>query len=244
MSETEQSQDVVLLFDADGRAVEAALRMPEFERRCDGAPQAPAESGRQIRAAYVTVAPGLKVDGIVFFTLTLAHDGRFTPGFNVALSYLMAQAGIRSDLGLGRVRVASRAQCPVPWVAGKLWEPEPGETGTGQVIQRAILLNRAGLRSVPGAAVPLERHLEPSGRPVESARFCAAEVPVEPGSVAPAGSAAVSAGWPGRAPAGTVSTELHEQLRRYRAEVLELKAALRHERELNRRLQALLRGEI
>src|SRR5262245_47061620 len=120
MSARAQLQDLVVLFDASTLAIARELPTPDFERIRRGEVRLPERAGEAVRAAYVTVGAGLRVVGLVFFLLPVDTDGRTPDPFNVPLQYLVEHAGMRDDLGIGAARVASRAQCPVAWLAVKL----------------------------------------------------------------------------------------------------------------------------
>jgi hypothetical protein len=155
MRERELLQYLVLLFDPAGTAVQQELALAEFQPIRSGAAALPQHAGRSVRAAYVVVEPGLRIGALVFFVLPLDAVGKVPESFNLPLEYLAEFAGIRDDLGIGPVRVASRGQCPVPWLALKLWEPVAGgEDGTARAAQRAVRLNRLRLDSNPARLLP------------------------------------------------------------------------------------------
>ena len=295
MSARAQLQDLVVLFDASTLAIAREMGTADFERIRCGEVRLPEREGEVVRAAYVTVGPGLRVVGLVFFLLPVDSEGRTPDPFNVPLQYLVEHAGVRNDLGIGGARVASRAQCPVAWLAVKLWEPTPGEDGHARVVQRAVMLNRMGLTSrpegvngeepavwqepaasptpvfeIPAAAVAQWRIPAPPGyapvpayapvpsyAPVPAYAPGPAYAPVPayaPGPVtAPAPEVQVQAPQPAQAPAVRTPAFHHElaaleqgyleQIRRLRGEILELKSTLRTERDRNRRLRSLFRGD-
>jgi len=243
MSERGQCQDLVVLFDAGGTAVVREMHWVDFERLRQRVEQLPQRAGETMRAAYVTVEPGLRVGGIAFFLLPLDRDGAVSDSFNVPLRYLVQHAGVRADFGIGPVHVASRAQCPVPWMALNLWEPVAAEDGPVRMIQRAVVLNRLGLSSNP--PLPHARIVQPAaadpragGNRQDADRVHWVEPDADGG--APVQSPASAA----RFAASGIEQSYLEQIRKFRSEVLDLKAALRLERARNRRLQALLRGEV
>ena len=236
MSEPDFIQDLVVLFDAAGTVIEHEFSCADFDSLCRGERPLVERGGETVRAAYVTVGPGLRVVGIAFFLLPVDAAGGISEAFNVPLSYLVENAGVRAEFGLGAVKVASRAQCPVPWLSLKLWEPAATHDGPARLIQRAVLLNRLGLRSMPQA-----------GGPSGTAANDGAATPAEPASTGLPEARPPTAAPPRpgvRQELLVVEQGYLEQIRKFRAEVLELKAALRAERERNRRLQALLRGEV
>lgn len=329
---------IVLLDDqrlgALGQWVEADFRVLHQSRT----PVLLARAGTSVDAVYATLGAGLLVQELVFFLLPLDAAGAIDPNFNIPLDYLALHAGEREDLGLPGLRAASRAQCPVPWMALRLWEPESGTETEARRVQRLLLTNRLGLDprrsstasapadaalnpAAPGifvrnkpdqvllealqaaaradraaasqdaiphssagvsvadragevrdlgwsaavaapGAVPAEYAVHPSdyGSPRPSragARAARRQAPdasdVRMGYTPPEASVGWYAALPQRAPRvialgdlprdeyGAIEESYLEQIRRFRSEILELKAALRLERERNRRLQALLR---
>ncbi len=332
---------IVLLDDqrlgALGQWVEADFRALHQSR----SPVLVARAGTAAEAVYATLGPGLLVQELVFFLLPLDAAGAIDAQFNIPLEYLAQHAGEREDLGLPGLRAASRAQCPVPWMALRLWEPESGTETEARRVQRLLLTNRLGLdsRRPSRGSAPVDAALGPAAPGIfvrnkpdlvllealqAAARSDRAETPLDadrragagiPGAgsagesldrawspdgypvpvtgaarVAPTDHAAgfgptragrayartarresmdapdalmgytppeASVGWhaatPQRAPRvialgelprdeyGAIEESYLEQIRRFRTEILELKAALRLERERNRRLQALLR---
>lgn len=269
MSERDLRQELIFLFDAAGDTIEQEMRIDRFERLQQGLERLEDRAAESVRAAYVTIEPGLRVAGIVFFLVPFDAHGAIPDSFNLPLDYLAEFAGERADLGIGPVRAASRAQCPVPWMALKLWEPDARPDGPARAIQRTVLLNRLGLNSHPAAMAAAAAAPMPAvGRPVSSSRSAAPAAvtpPVRPAATttmrgdaalavaAPAARAnqalafepvvAQPAPEPQRDALGMIDPAYLEQIRRLRAEVLELKGALRRERERNRRLQELLRGQ-
>lgn len=241
----EPLQELVLLLDDTGNAVRREMHYADFERLVRREWAMPQLADAIIRAAYVQVGAGLRVRGLACFTFTLDEDGRILPGFNIPLPYLVAHAGIRNDLDIGAIRVASRSQCPVPWFSVKLWEPVPGPDGSGRLIQRAVMLNRMGLRSLPP-------HAEVAAEAANGTKVTG--TPAAGGTAKPVSDAPATGGPRAAKPAPAarqlleervaLQREYLEQIRGFRAEIRELKAALRHEQERNRRLQALVRGEL
>jgi hypothetical protein len=263
-------QDLVVLFDSSTLAIAREMTLADFERIRCGEVRLPEREGEVVRAAYVTVGPGLRVVGLVFFLLPVDSEGRTPDPFNVPLQYLVEHAGVRNDLGIGAARVASRAQCPVAWLAVKLWEPTPGEDGHARVVQRAVMLNRMGLSSRPEIvdgddpqgwqepAITLAPVFEipPPAAPATvqwrmPAPAVAQPVPDVQAQIQAQAQAQVQP-QPLQAPVRTPAFHHElaaleqgylEQIRRLRGEILELKGALRSERERNRRLRSLFRGE-
>jgi len=143
-------QEVVMLFGAE-ESVERELLLADFEAIHAGHATLPAQAACQVRAAYCVVGNGLNLRGVVFFLFNVTEDGAIDASFNLPLRYLVQHAGLGCDLGQGRIRKACRGQCPVPWHAVNLWEPEAGDT-TIEHLQSRIYRNKLKLKSVsPGA---------------------------------------------------------------------------------------------
>jgi hypothetical protein len=239
MSERDVTQELVLLFDSAGGAIEQDFLRADFDTLCSGDGRLAERAGETVKAVYVLVAPGLRIAGLAFFLLPVDREGSIDQSFNVPLPYLVEHAGIRGDFGIGDIKTASRGQCPVPWLALKLWEPDPGPEGHVRVVQRAILLNRVGLRSMPPMGDLSATTGAAGGVPGRPAIAAAAEVR----SATAASAAAQPRLGPREEPVAMEQGYL-EQIRKFRAEILELKAALRAEQERSRRLEALLRGGV
>jgi hypothetical protein len=87
----------------------------------------------------------LNLRGAAFFLVNVDEEGVVDPTFNLPLSYLVRNAGVGRDLGQGPVRVASRAQCSVPWQAVNLWEPDNEDVL--EQIQKCLFRNKLKLKS-------------------------------------------------------------------------------------------------
>jgi len=148
MSEREGLAEAVLLFEPDGNAITQEMRLVEFESLVTGAATLDEFAASVVKAAYVVVGNALAVQGIAFFTFRVDEDGRIDPAFNLPLRYLVDNAGKGPDLGSGKIRLACRGQCPVPWHSVNLWQPLlDGEQGAPVRVQKAIWRNRLGLKA-------------------------------------------------------------------------------------------------
>ena len=147
VSGDEQSLGSAVLFFRDGRVV-SELRDAEFQSLLGGAVALPDMASGTRDAVYCDVVSGLVVRALVFFCIEFDASGRPAASFSLPLSDLSRRAGAGPDLGFGRVRLACRAQCPVPWLANQLWQPRSlsadGECG---LVQRAVQKDRLGLRA-------------------------------------------------------------------------------------------------
>ena len=248
----EQFQDLVVLFDSTGAMPSGQCTLAVFEGLCAGDGALPAHAGGQVRAAYVVVGSGLMIRGLVFFTFSLDAEGRMCGSFNIPLQYLVRAAGVRADLGIGPARVASRSQCPVPWLALNLWEPSStGEASVSRQIQRVIWRSRDQLRPVARTDVYTSPASTDDALLTETQTEQSVGVPEVAATGACEAALIETASLRSRIVPRQVREDLFrqqqgylKQMRKFREEIYKLKLALRQEQERNRRLQELLRGEI
>jgi len=260
MTDKDASNEVVVFFDTNGDIAHEVL-FADFEDSLEQALKVEAFAASVVNAAYVAVASGLHVTGIVFFTITVDENGVLDPGFNVPLAYLLENAGTGPDLGAGPIGMSCRSQCSVPWHARTLWEPSgSGEAHPAHVIQRSIWRNRLGMKLMGDKPFV-------SGNGDGVAEDEPALI-VQPALMTEARDEQVEATFGEQ---GTVSLqqlikhyneqigslrekhrrELEDrqqaslsQVRSYRDEIHRLKVELRHEQNRNVRLQQILRGEV
>lgn len=139
-----------VFFFRDGRLV-SELREAEFQSLLGGVASLNELAGGARDGVFCEVGSGLVARALVFFRVTFDAAGRPDGEFAIPLSDLARRAGVGPDLGFGRVRLACRAQCPIPWLSNQLWQPRSltadGECG---VVQRALQKNRLGFRSGMG----------------------------------------------------------------------------------------------
>ena len=232
----------------------------EFETLMSGGATLDAHAASQPQAAYCVVGNGLVLRGVVLFKFRVDEAGVCDPSFNVPLRYLVKVAGSGPDLGSGPVKSASRGQCPVPWHAGNLWEPNDLEVCL-QGIQKRIYRNKLKLRTSLGVADNAD----------QLGATALEDVVLTPSHTA-AQTAALEEkltqtfGQDGRLSLQKVlrahaeqlqdakaqyRTDLEaqqqaylDQLRTARDEIHDLKVALRQEQGRNQRLQQMLRGEV
>lgn len=140
-------QEVVMLFNAEGQ-IQDEMFFSAFEELLNGERSLEGYAASSTKAAYCVVGNGLNLRGAAFFLVNIDEEGAVDPTFNLHLSYLVRNAGVGPDLGQGPVRVASRAQCSVPWQAVNLWEPD-NENGLEQ-IQKCLFRNKLKLQSSTG----------------------------------------------------------------------------------------------
>jgi hypothetical protein len=243
-------EEIVLLFDAEGACVSAEMRFTEFEALVNQAAPLDEHAASVVKAVYGVVATGLALRGLVYFTFSVDEDGLLDPAFNVPLRYLVRNAGAGPDLGMGPIRLACRGQCPVPWHATNLWQPEgEGDAHPSMLAQKAVWRNRLGLK--PMASRPIEDDLTSST--ITEDQLALEERLThtfgEEGKVslqqliAQHNQQLNDVGQRYRADLQQQQRGYLDQIRDCRDEMQKLKVTLRHEQEKSRRLQELLRGE-
>ena len=311
MASQDGAQEVVLLFDPSGSKVDLEMRYGQFKALLGQKATLDSHAAATVKAAYAQVGDGLIVRAAVFFLFKVNEAGYVDPAFNLPLDYMAQQSGPGPDLGNGPILMASRSQCPVPWHAINMWEPEgEGERHPAHLVQKSVWRNRLQLKTIPvrrrssGAERPAAAPAGELDPPVESRavappeqrrpaprREAARMPPAEPldltarldangrlGQAANGGGGGLARlqamdqrltdafGESGRVSVTQYSRQHREQMgqvadrfrdemqrqqqsyleqiRSCREEIQKLKAALRHEKERNRRLQQLLRGDV
>ena len=264
-------QEVVVFYDAEENIC-GETHFSEFNRHLNGESRLEGYAASVTKAAYCVIGGGLRVRGVAFFQFSVDEDGMVDPSFNLPLRYLVQHAGLAEDLGQGPVRKASRSQCPVPWHAVNLWEPQASDAL--EILQGRVFRNR--LKLLSSATCRDEEFFPPSDDVLELFEnssvvgdVLVSEERVEPREPPRASITGQGSGqtlqYAGRlntvfGAAGKLSMQdmirLHteqldevknryrEQVNAYRDEINELKVALRQEQGRNRRLQELLRGDL
>ena len=159
----------------------AELRFRDFERHVDQQKPLPVLGGDGVlpagfaKAAFVVVGAGPRICGLAFFLFELNDAGVPAAKFNMPLAYLVRNASDGPSFGDGRVRMACRGQCPVPWQANNLWDPlEHPNWPIKDLLSQAVQQNRLGLqprRVVTGPTAPV-------GAPVAAGRVLGSTKPV------------------------------------------------------------------
>lgn len=266
MSDQEGLAEVVFLFDEDGTSIESEMRYAEFEALLGETGKLDRFAASVIKAAYALVGAGLAVRGLVFFTFTVDEDGRIDSTFNLPLKYLIENAGQGPDLSMGPIRLASRSQCPVPWHAVNLWEPQgSGDENSAMLVQKAVWRNKLSLKAA-GAGRPMEAAIElipsgeetiPSGQdmvpPGEEQRVLENRLTETFGEEGKVGvqhlihqqnEQMTKISQKHRSDLERQQQTYLDQIRGCRDEIQKLKSLLRQEQERSRRLQELLRGDV
>ncbi|HET8710024.1 MAG TPA: hypothetical protein VFM32_01515 [Spongiibacteraceae bacterium] len=134
----------VVFFD-DNALVKEMLQV-EFEAVLDQVVGLPEFAGREICACFLRINQRLQIIGTVFFLVDFDARGYVNRSWNVPLEHLLENAGRGPDLGGGRIRLACRSQCSVPWHARQLWDPVlEGESNSLLQMKQAVQRNRLGL---------------------------------------------------------------------------------------------------
>lgn len=146
MSTTEPGviHHAVIFFDGD-ELVKEMLQV-EFEAVLDQVVGLPEFAAREIGACYIRINQRLQILGAVFFLVDFDARGYVNRSWNVPLEHLLENAGRGPDLGAGRIRLACRSQCSIPWHARQLWDPIlDGDSNSLRQMMRALQRNRLGL---------------------------------------------------------------------------------------------------
>ena len=255
MTDQDGYVEAVLLFSADLSAIEQEFTAAQFEALLAGETTLESRAASRVRSAFVVVGAALSVRAAVFFTVGVNEDGLLDPHFNLPLRYLADNAGPGPDLGTGPIRLACRGRCPVPWHSVNLWEPqEDAESGSIQIVQKAIWRNRLGLkpsgalkRAEPDHELVLVENTGTGRKRLMENRLT--ETFGEEGRlnlehlIRQNNDRVTQVSDKYRNELAQQQQGYLEQIKQCRDEIRQLKAALRHEQERSRRLQALLRGE-
>lgn len=245
-------EEAVGLFEPDSSVLAAEMRYSDFEALVEGSGTLDQFAASVARAAYAIVGTGLSVQGIVFFQFKVDEEGKVDSAFNVPLRYLIENAGMGPDLGAGRIRLACRSQCPVPWHAKDLWEPAgEGDENPAHQLQKAIWRNRLGLKPRSFAPIKVAEdfvledvHSEQRELEAKLTTAFGAEGKVNLESLIRQNSdhlTKVSTKY--RSDLEAQQQTYLDQIRSCRDEIQKLKVDLRNEQQRSRRLQELLRGE-
>ncbi|MCZ6643338.1 MAG: hypothetical protein O7F71_17320 [Gammaproteobacteria bacterium] len=263
MADQQGLEEIVLLFDEDDASIDSEMLFSEFEALAGGSPEGEITSldriaASVVHAVYAHVGAGLTVRAMVFFQFTVDENGQVTKGFNLPLTYLLEQAGQGPDLGMGAVKMASRAQCPVPWHAANLWEPKgEGDENSAMLVQKAVWRNRLSLKA-SGTVQPMEAGIEliaygdeaPTAEKIRKLENKLTESFGEDGKVGvkhlihQQGEQLSKISEKYRTDLEAQQQAYLTQIRGHKDEIQKLKSLLRNEQERSRRLQAMLRGEV
>lgn len=135
--------EAVIFFDDD--VVVKEMFFAEFEAVLDDVVGIPDFANTEVQAAFTQIDDGLRITGVVFFSIAFDVRGRVAGHWNIPLRHLLDHASYGPDLGAGLIRVACRSACPVAWYRRQLWDPDTNVGGTFSQLSMAIGRNRLGL---------------------------------------------------------------------------------------------------
>jgi hypothetical protein len=250
LNEPDGLEEIVVLFAADSTGVSSEMRFAEFEALVNQAATLDEHAASVVKAAYGVVASGLTLRGLVFFQFKVDEEGHVDAAFNVPVRYLVRNAGAGPDLGMGAIRLACRGQCPVPWHARNLWEPQgEGDTHPAMLAQKAVWRNRLGLKPMATRHIHDKVVCSSITEEQQVLEERLTETFGEEGKVSlqqlitQHNVQLTEVGQKYRSDLQQQQRAYLDQIRDCRDEIQKLKATLRHEQERSRRLQELLRGE-
>ncbi|MEQ8861056.1 MAG: hypothetical protein RIC56_20605 [Pseudomonadales bacterium] len=273
MASQDGAQEIIVLFDAQGSKIDLEMRFEQFNALLAQKATLGSHAASTVRAAYAQVGAGLVVRAVVFFLFRVNDSGYVDPAFNLPLDYMAQNAGQGPDLGNGPIVMACRSQCPVPWHSINVWEPS-GELKShpAMLVQKAVWRNRLGLKPVPMTAVSNGAAKSKELAGARAAQRVEGGVQLDQAANGTIGRARLRAidetltatfGDAGRVNVSQYTRQHREhmaeqfrsemerqqqgyleQIKGCREEIQKLKSALRHEKERNRRLQQLLRGDV
>jgi hypothetical protein len=169
----------VLFFEGD-TLVKEMLHV-EFEAVLDQVVGLPEFAGQEVRAVFVQINQRLQIVGAVFFLVEFDQRGYVNRSWNVPLLHLLDNAGRGPDLGAGRIRLTCRSQCPIPWHARQLWDPElEGDASAFAQMQTSVQRNRLGLpveAEPPTLELPTLTDMADPARKLRKRRTAAAPPP-------------------------------------------------------------------
>lgn len=240
MSRQRRQQMTEAVFFLRGDEVCHAMLHDDFrERLLDGRVIGGFQS-ETAKGVYVSVDEDLVIRAACCFSLPVDRRGVAPPDWNVPLRELAHNSGDGPDLGRGRIRLACRGQCSIPWHVARLWGTEVPEVMQAmRILQAEVEHDRLGLapegRARPradaepaaqGGARPIAPTQELSADAAERAakrfRDTFGDVPrVDPDDIAPARAR--------EARRGQAREETGSELERMQARHEREIAALKHE---------------
>lgn len=174
---SQQTHEAIVFFA--GAEVSKEMLYTEFEALLDCVVPMRDFAGREMRAGYVRLDAGLNPSVVVLFLIPFDADGFPEQSWNLPLRQLAELSERSSDPATQGVRLASRAQCPVPGCEQLLWDVEPGPRGsTLERIRQRLSMNRLGLDDAGASfAPPVTDQSEPAPRVTPPAPAPAASAP-------------------------------------------------------------------
>ncbi len=135
--------EAIMFFDDENIIKE--MLFTEFEAVLDGVVGIPEFSGKQYKAAYVTIWRNLSVHIVVLFELAFDKYGHVEKKWNLPLRYLGAQAISGPDLGQGKILLLMRNDCEEDEYHPFLWNAEGNQIEILTAIRDSVKRNKLGL---------------------------------------------------------------------------------------------------
>ena len=171
----QQMSEAVFFFRGD-EVCHAMLHDDFRERLLDGRSIGGFQS-ETARGVHVAVDGDLVIRAACCFGLPVDERGVAAPDWSLPVRELAHNSGDGPDLGHGRIRLACRGQCAIPWHVTRLWGITlPEVTRAMRTLQAEVAHDRLGLGS-PDNAWPLtdhEPHSQESAQPLVPTRELAA----------------------------------------------------------------------
>jgi len=188
MREPAYSSEAILFFE-DGE-VSTGMTYSEFEAILDGVVGLDDFAGETVNAAFVVVSGKLKVTGLALFQVSFGRQGYADKSWNLPLRHLVDTGAKGPDLGAGPIKLACKSQCPVPWLADYLWNPDMSPKSNSFVrVRDFIAANRLCLPSSDEEVVAEPATQEPPAKMPPNWGMPGQEGQPQPGR------SAINAGW-------------------------------------------------
>ena len=140
-----KSSHDVIYFIEDNNVIKE-MEFGEFEAVLDGVVSEADFAGDEHQAVFAKVDTRLNILSAVFFLIEFDGEGALKLGWNIPLEQLAETAAYGPQLNGTHVRLACRSQCPIPWLAGELWEPDlSAQNNTLKLLAAQAKQNKLGL---------------------------------------------------------------------------------------------------
>ncbi len=142
----------VIYFIEDNK-VTKEMEYGEFEAVLDGVVSETEFAGDECQAVFAKLDTRLNILSAVFFLIEFDSDGALKLGWNLPLEQLAETAAYGPQINGATIRLACSSQCPIPWLANELWEPElSAQNNTLKMLAAQAKQNRLGLYVETSAA--------------------------------------------------------------------------------------------
>jgi hypothetical protein len=147
MSRQQRHLAAEAVFFFRGDEIVAAMKYDDFRDYLLNGRPVPPFRGETVRGVFTSVGDGLNVRAACLFKIDFDPEGRAPSDWSLPVRELAHNSGDGPDLGAGTIRVASRAQCSIPWHSSRLWAVEADEVEAALVqVQAAVRSNTIGLK--------------------------------------------------------------------------------------------------